>query len=201
MAALRITNSLSPFRWSVGKPETANDPSAQLQLRWESFTDIFRAARRSSPIFPSIPKLPLKRTRWGGSVLQGSGVLSRGCEGFSCLQPAHSSGSPHAQAPREPQPRAGGRWAVGPLGTPGRGCLPARVLLEGNPAKYGGNGHPENTSPLSRQPGAGYLRWQGTSCGTSPWWGSPHWLPPWQWRMQRQLTRRCVCCRAPGRTS
>lgn len=29
VAALRITNSLSPFLWSVGKPETARGPSAR----------------------------------------------------------------------------------------------------------------------------------------------------------------------------
>lgn len=67
MAALRITNSLSPLRWSVGKPETAGEPLAQPQLHVPHGSS--RTAGRSSPIFP--------RTR---SCLLDA---SAGCSGIS----------------------------------------------------------------------------------------------------------------------
>lgn len=44
-----------------------------------------------------------------------------------------------------------------------------------------------------------HLRWPATCAGTSPWWGSPRWRPPWRWRRRRRQTGRCGCCPAPGR--
>lgn len=89
MAALRITNSLSPLRWSVGKPETAGEPLAQPQLCVPHGSS--RTAGRSSPIFPRTRSC-LKRKRCvlrhPEATARSRQVLGCGCSGLpgrSCL--------------------------------------------------------------------------------------------------------------------